>query len=404
MAVLSINDFLPTGDKIRKIHTGSELLLAYELDKYSKLYLDSSVSLADISIAKEIQASDYFSFVASSGLDLGFQPATETLSDLTKSIKYFFRETVEGLALKSISDDSVVYDHDFDINANRILYRDNRASGYVSLMAYLMVKAKLEGKPTPRLVIDHERYNQHELEYSDLLILRDYGNRILRNLVDIRHNSSWGLQPEWEAFVMFHRQRGDMDREYTTKDKFKYMRKNFEVGDVVLLYQRSKPTHGRTINQLKSCYPAVIKEFTPTGVKLAHYPIIQTKLTRYTELDSLEQDMESDGKESIYTHDDYARFMESVETYSYTEIGVDLCTWNEPFFFIKPIDSDGSYQYFSTPEGSDKVFLSTFDTIYAVFEDRGVSYNREKFLQTYFPHRGRLPVYDQYKARLEASK
>lgn len=400
---ISINELLPAGEKIRKIHTGSELLLAFELSKYSKLLLGKGLTLSDVTVAKEIQGSDYFSFVVINGLDVGFQPDPETLVDVTKSLKYFFRETVEGVSLQSESDEEVVYNHDFDINSNRILFGENRSAAYVSLMAYLMVKAKSEGKAVPKLIIDHEKYNQQELEYVDLLVLRNYGNKVLKNVLEIKHSSEWGLQPDWEAFVVYHRQRGVMNTAYSTRDKFKHLRKNFEVGDPVLLYRRSKPAKGRSINKLKSCYPAVIRGFDENGVRISHYPIVQTRLTRHSELDAIELDIEGDGRDSIYTTDDYDRFIESVETYAYTEIGVDNCTWDEQVFFIKPLDSDGAAQYFRTPEGTDRVFLSTLDTIYAVFEDRKVEYNKERFLQTYFP-KNRKPVYDQYREALAGSQ
>ena len=39
--------------------------------------------------------------------------------------------------------------------------------------------------------------------------------------------------------------------------------------------------------------------------------------------------------------------------------------------------------------------LDIYDTIYAVFEDRGVVYNKDKFVNTYFTSRKKVPVYDE---------
>ena len=41
--------------------------------------------------------------------------------------------------------------------------------------------------------------------------------------------------------------------------------------------------------------------------------------------------------------------------------------------------------------------MNTLDTIYAVFEDRHISYNKEKFIETYFK-KGK-PMYDEIKGR-----
>lgn len=397
---ITMNELLPTGVKIRKIQTGSELLLAYELNKYSKLMLGRELKLTDVTIAKELLSGEHFSFVVMNGLDVGFVPARETLADYSKNARYFFTETIEGVALSKVTPEEVVYSFEYDTNANRKLHNENRSASYVSLMAYLMVKAKAEGVTTPKLIIDHENYNQSELEYVDLFVLKMYGNKLIENLVDVKYSTAWGFQPEWEAFVIYHRQRGQMNGEYTVTEKFKHLRKNFEVGDVVLMYRRTKGAKGKTINQLKSCYPAVIRYMDSNTIKLEYYPIVQTRLTRHMELDEICRNFEDEGRESIYTMEDYERFTTSTITYNLTEIGIDTKTWIEQTFIIKPTDFDGSYQYIRTPEGLDMLFLSTLDTIYAVFEDRKIDYNKDKFLHNHFTSKNREPIYEQYMARL----
>jgi hypothetical protein len=396
MLSISINELLPFGEKVKKIQTGSELLLAFELSKYARVMLDKHLTLSDVSIAKDLQTGEHFSYVVTNGLDVGFTPSRETLVDYTKNSRYFFEGTVDGVAFKKVTPEEVVYTFEHDVKANQSLHGENRSAAYVSLVAYLMVKSKLEGVPMPKLVIDHENYNQQELEYVDLLILQSYGNLLLKNLVEVKFSTAWGFQPDWEAFVVQNRQKGLMNTEYSVTEKAKNLKKNFEVGDVVLLYQRSKGAKGKTINKLKACYPAVIRYFDQNSVKLSYFPIVATKLTRYMELDEVTSNFEDEGKESIYTHDDYERFIVVNETMSLTEIGIGTCTYVEQSFIIKPVDFDGSTQYLETPEGRDRIWLSTLDTIYAVFEDRKVEYNKEKFLQTHFTSKGRQPIYDQY--------
>lgn len=395
MEKISINELLPTG-RVRKIQSGSELLFAYELDKYAKIMLGKEVSLQDVTIAKELLSGEHFSFVVMNNLDVGFVPSRDTLADYSKNSRYFFTETVEGVNFSSVTEDEVVYSFEHDTSANRKLHGDNRSAAYVSLMAYLIVKSQVEGVPVPKLVIDHEQYNQQELEYVDLFVLQDYGNKMIKDMVDVRYSTAWGFQPEWEAFVIFNRQLGRMNQEYTMGDKFKYMKKHFEPGDVVLLYTRTKGAQGKTINKLKECHPAVITSFNNNTVHLTYFPIVQTTTTRVMELEAVANSYEEEGEESIYSSDDYDAFVVAEETFNFTEIGVDMCTWIETTFFIKPVETDGTYQYFSTDEGMDHVWLPTLDTIYAVFEDRKVKYNKEKFLQTYFYSQKRTPIYDQY--------
>lgn len=395
MTKVSLQELLLFAGKIRKLHTGSELLLAYELDKYLKMMAGKSLDLSNVTIAKELLSGEHFSFIVNH-MQLDIPIDRTMLADISKVHRRFFTQTVEGVAFKKVSDDEVVYDYYHDINANKIMRDDHSSAAYVSLAAYLIVSSYLKGKEMPKLIIDHERYNQREMEYADIFILKDYGNRILKDKVEIRYSTAWGYQPEWEAFVMYHRQRGEMNREYSIPEKFRYLKKNFEIGDVVLLYQRRPKGARGSISRLESCYPAVIRYYDSNVVRLDYYPIIQTKLTRYIELREVDERFLREGKESIYTDHDYERFVVSSETLPLVDVGVGTHTFLESTFFIKPLDTDGSYQYFENPQGGyDKVWLSTLDTIYAVFEDRGVDYNRERFLDTYFRPYNRIPVYDQ---------
>lgn len=106
MDSISINALLPNGVKIKKITTGSELLLAYELDKYARIYLDKSVTLKDVSIAKQLHKSNEFAFVVSMGLDLGFEVVNskDTLANIQSKMYFFFTGTVEGADIKKTDD------------------------------------------------------------------------------------------------------------------------------------------------------------------------------------------------------------------------------------------------------------------------------------------------------------
>lgn len=403
MAVVGLNDLLPFASKVKKIQTGSELLFAYELGKYAHLMLGMELQLNDVSISKELLRGEHFSFVVSNGLDVGFQTERTELADYSQSAPFFFTKTVEGVAFSSVTPEKVTYSFNHDTVANFVLHQQDRSAAYVSLVAYLIVKSIKEGVPTPKLLIDHEAYNQTELEYVDLFVLKSYGNCLLQDLVEIKYSNNWGFQPDWEAFVIQHRQRGLMNGDYTVSEKHRFLKKNFQVGDVVLLYQRTKGARGKTINQLKGCYPAVIQSFDEHNVRLSYYPIIATRMTRHMELEEVIRDFESEDRDPIYTHDDFEKFIEVTETCSLTEIGVGTCTYTETTFFIHPVDKDGTQQYLKTPEGRDLVFLSTPDTIYAVFEDRGVEYNKERFLQMHFHSKGKIPVYEEYMERLQAA-
>lgn len=396
MPTIHVNEVLPASTRLKRIRTGSELLFVYELNKYTKKFLGKALSLSDVAITKDLLKSTYFSFVVSEGLEVEVPYQKEDLADYSATSRYFFTKTVEDVDFVKVTEDRVTYAFEYNIAANAVLHGEDRSAAYVSLMAYLVVKAHMEGKNVPVLHIDHKFYNQTELEYVDLDVLRFYGNKLLAGFVDIEYGNSWNQQPEWEAFVIYHRQLGLMNREYTTTEKSRYLRKNFEVGDVVLIYQRKKSPKGKTISILKSCFPAVIRNITDYGVDLEYYPDVETRQTRAMKMGSSTDDNSGNMLGSFYTYDDYDRFNRIKDSFDFTSIGIGTCSFTESRFFIKPIDEDGSHQWLQTPNGHERVFLSTLDAIYAVFKDQEVQFNEEKFLDEYFRKDNRIPKYTQY--------
>lgn len=394
MDFICINELLPEGRKIRKILSGSELIFAYELDKYTRMFLNRRVTLKNVGLAKSLIASEYFSFVYNNGLDFGVVVDPSILVKYSASYKStFFTGTVENLVYKSITPELWVYDFTVDKAANTIANAGNRSAAHVSIVACMIVDAFAKGVSCPRIVFDNTVNSQLELAYVDLLILKLYGNRILDGVFDIIYSNHLKQQPEWEAYITFHRQCGLMNKDYTSLEKYRYLKKHLGVGDVVLLYKRAKAAKGQTISSLISCYAAVITDFNKQGVSLTYYPFMSTKLTRSIELSTLEKEH---GEELILTQYDYDKFPVCSENFDMTSLGVGTCTYLEQFFIIKPTDYDGSYQYFKVGGNYERVYMSTVDTIYAVFEDRGVVYNRDKFLHEYFTSRGREPLVYSY--------
>lgn len=398
----TIYDFLPENTKFKKILTGSELLLAHELDKYVRLLLGGTFTLRGISMARELENSIYFSYVVRNGLDMGYSINHEMLVELPTSKSYFFPGTVESVKLAVDTPTEVVYTFDTDIYANSILHGGDRPPAYVSLIAYLMVRSKMNNQPLPRVTIGSPSYVYTELEYVHLLVLQNYGNKLLSDWVTIHYESTRTSQPDWDAFLMYHRQLGYMSEEgYTASQKYKYLRNKFEPGDVVLRYTRSKTAKGRITSTLSHLAPAVIESFDKDKIVISYYPVSQTRLTRAMALDEIQDDLEDMETDTVITDDDYVKFQTSRESYNLQDIGIDMYTGDESVFLLRIHDSmevDGTTQHLVTPEGTVEMFLPTSETIYAVFEDRGVKYNKERFLKARFPRK--QPIYEMYRQQI----
>lgn len=395
LETILLNTILNT--PIKRIESGSELLLAYELGKYTKEMLGKELKLGTVKINKDLLTSAEFSYVSHNGFDTGLDIPKEDL--ITYKGTNFFNRTVEGVNLELATPEKVIYRFDTDTATNSFMHGDNRSKAYISLVANFMVKAFKEGlSDFPTFEFNDEQYFIVSGEYADLYILGEYGNRILENKLVLKNSLSQKFTP-YESFVIFNRQQGYMNRPYLAGEKYKFLKKNFEVGDVVILYSRKKGAQGVQFRELVSCYPAVITSMDDRQINLTYYPIVETRLTRAVKLSDAEDTLNEEGKPGIYTDEDVESFVESFESYPLTSIGVDKMTYEEDVFFIVPGEFDGSYQYVRSGGFQRYIHMNTVETVYAVFEDHKVKYNKERFLDKYF--KNKTPIFDQIRNNVE---
>lgn len=389
MAKVKLSDLI--GTNIKKVCSGSELMFLYELNKYSKELLDKEVDFGDIQIIKELHCNEYYSYVYSKGLDFNYIPLDEEIVDITEVSRKFFTSDLTGIVFEKKTAKEWIYDYNTDRTANLVLNKYNRSGGYVSLYAYMVVLFYQKGKAVPKLILQNTSPKQEELEYVDILILKNFGNCLLKNKVDIVYSKEVVIQPEWEAYITYNRQLGYMNHEIKLNDKIKYISKNFQVGDVVLYYRTEKAIKSKSIRKLLHCYPAVIRNITKTTIYLDYYPDITTKLTHRRELEQAE---EICGGMFKYTSDDYNRFSVCSLSLEILNTGFDLLVYLEDEFLLTPQNGVDTFeQYIVNSKGVESIYiLDTLNTIYAVFEDRGIEYNKERFLNRFF--KKQKPVYD----------
>jgi hypothetical protein len=394
METISLNELL--GLKIKKIFSGSELMFLYELNRYSKEILKKELDLEDVSIVKELKKCDYFSYVYTKGLDVNYYPKREELVDIGEISRKFFTSDLSGVVFEKKTAKEWVYSYTTDRRANLILNQYNRSGGYVSLYAYMVVKSYESGKKVPKLILKNNSPKQEEMEYLDIIILKNFGNKLLEGKVEIEYSTEVVVQPEWEAFVMYHRQLGHMLTDSTSLEKYKYTVKNFEVGDVVLFYKTEKAIKSKTIRRLINCYPATILAITKEGVKLEYYPDITTELTHKRILEGIQEKYEG---EYSYSPEDFSRFSKCGITVSYINMGIDHLLYQEDEFIMAPLNGIDTFeQYLVDKNGIEGVYkLDTLNNIYAVFEDRKITYNKDRFLNKYF--KDTKPKYDKVLGR-----
>ena len=394
METIKLSEIL--GQKVKKIHSGSELIFLYELAKYTKELLNKELDFEDIQMIKELRSSEYYSYVYSKGLNMNYSPMDSELVDISEISRKFFNSDLSGIVFQEKNEKRWVYNYRTDTRANLVLNQYNRSAGYVSLYCYMLISYYKKGKKAPLLVLENTSPKQEEMEYLDVLILSNFGNNFLKGKVEIHFSKDVVIQPEWEAYIMYHRQLGMMNREISVSDKMKYVLKNYNYGDVVLYYTTDKAIKSKTIRRLMTCHPGVITGMTRKGVTVTYYPDIQTKLTTKRELQKAE---EVCGGEYKYSWADYNRFIVSKVHLDYYDFGIDTLFYTEDNYLLSPLNGTDEFeQYLVDANGIEGVYkMDTLNTIYAVFEDRGINYNKERFLEKYF--KKEKPMYDKIMGR-----
>jgi hypothetical protein len=390
---IHINQLLPEGVSIKEFKTGSELLLAHELGKYTQLLLQEDLSVEGINVDKELKSTGHFSYVVKSNFVKSLNHEEVSLAKLNVGDFFPKSRNVTEVAIKFVGNEAQ-FNFESDPDSNTILRGKNRSAAYVSLMAFVIVKNNIDNKPKRKLVIDHEEYDQRDSEYTDLIELQK-GGILPKTILDIKFKTHGVKQLPWENFVKENRAKGHMDKNYSPKEKISFLLENqFEVGDIVLRYTRSIEKDD-TIGILTSCYPAVIRGCNEEFITLEYYRTVETKLTQFERMKLLIDKVEE--LKEFLTPDDYMRPDQGIVTLPLTEVGIGMCTYLEGTFILEPIESDSTVQMFKDKRGElISETLNTIDTIFAVFEDRDVKYNKDKFLQKYFFDKGTSPKFYNY--------
>ncbi|HBF1820552.1 hypothetical protein [Clostridioides sp. ZZV15-6597] len=394
---IHLKTLLNLEDENITIKSLSELLFVYEIDRYVKAMLNNKLCLDNVKVLPELLKNKFFTYVMHEGVSFNYEYQIENCSKLNNfSIDEIIDET--NISFIKDTDEEVIYccdETNFSIN-----YRYNGRNKdiiYISIVAYIFVRAFNNNKNIPKIIFGKPKYTYLSEEYNHLIILNTYGNKFLKNFeyqgLCLKKDSN----QEWLSYVSYRRQLGYMSRPYNLQEKFKYISQNYKVGDVFLYYKRYFRKEKKldvidleNIPMIVGCFPAIIRDIKKTSITIDYYPTIEMKLTRYMNLREVE---DSDFADNL-TFDDYNLFTVTQETFDYLSFGIDDLTYDEDVMFLSHIDDDdGSYQWFKDKNNNlCNIWLDTVNTIYAVFEDRNVKYNKENFLNRYF--KDKKPLYD----------
>lgn len=402
-AVLTFKDLFPNS-RVTTIKTGSELYLAYCLNLYSCKELGVPFSIENCTIDKAIMTCTYMAYCLRSAY---ITNAQLPLSDEEKQTwmknqrwSSFYSSDVSFIKPVSIDANSVVYSRVQGSLNDDIDFMRQRGTGYVHLLAYNIIRNYKEG--THRMLyIDGSSFIPDRHEYSNLYILSQYGNRLITpDLCSFTFAEDKSVNPEYIAWIDEKQQRNKHNMVYSPKTKYSYTKSKgrYLEGDVVLIYKTRDPMKRKEYAPLVACILGVIQEIKPDGITFLEIAKPETKLTQWHTITNIIESSRARGVKSVYTDQDKRSFSPVIRSYTWEVIGADDLSYNEGIFFTRPFSDDGTSQWLSDGVNEQEVFLNTVETCYAVLTDRGITFNKQRFMQRYFPN-NTLPIYEVWEQR-----
>lgn len=391
------------GSQVTKILTASELLLAYSLNKYSLALLGRPFTVLDLAINPRILRSRHALYVMSRSYDLNFKPSDikltpeELKEETDKVLKTpFFTDDCSYTVPTAVSDTEVLYDMNQVTPQNRCLTH-NRSHAYLDLLAYILIMNYKDGKQR-RLIIDDSQYPAYEEFYTDLMVLRLYGNKLATpEVVTMRYPENPQIQLDILAYFAYQHQIGFMTKkEYAPTAKFRVARTLLNKGDLCVIYRKhpSIEYHAPNLHApYMQCSIARVDDISNNGISVTVFPGMETRRTTY--LNTRNHMMTT----NQYTIEDAFRFVQARETLKWDKVAVGPCNAGE-YAFILPIWEEGLNedvvrQWLRIQDQDIAIDMHLYDAIYAVFEDWGVQYNKTAFLEKCF--KGQLPLYERYR-------
>lgn len=264
------------------------------------------------------------------------------------------------------------------------------SKAWISMIAMVAVNRLMTGVPEKLCIEFPYVVAKNQLALSDFLLLMDESNALTGWIFFSFDNSISGdiiRQVGYEAWWYKGKERGLVDRWYSPKEKLNYMRNtlNFDVGDLVILYERKYSTKFNYIKSIASCHFAIIREMTNTSVT---FEVINTVKTKYgAEVYFKNQTMAV--KEMYCGSTTYKTWNSSKVTYDLADLGVEYYLHTEVNFIV-PLNQADDILELDVTDGNGRTgcyALSQNDAVYWILKDYNIDFNEDKFLSTYFKDR-----------------
>lgn len=271
------------------------------------------------------------------------------------------------------------------------------SKAWISMIAMVAVNRLMTGVPEILGIEFPYVIAKNQLALSDFLLLVDNTSALSGWLCfsfDPSVSDDIQRQLGYESWWYKGKEIGMLSGWYKPKDKLSYMRNelNLDVGDVVLLYERNYSTKYNYIKSIASCHVAIILSISASSIVL---DVVNTVKTKHgAEVAFQNQTMAV--KQMYCGSNKYKEWNSNIRSYDLTDLGIEYMMHTEPYFIL-PLDQADDILELDVIDNNgraDKFALHQNDAIYWILKDYEVSFNEDKFLNTYFPNS--KTAYDVY--------
>lgn len=282
----------------------------------------------------------------------------------------------------------------FNVN-NRSLNHNRADQSWLSLIAFVAVTRLFTGYPDLLGLVFSNNTVLNTLAISYIMILADETQALTgwcHYALDETISDNTKLQLGYTAWYSKGKDFGMLDRWYSGKEKFSYLKKlDIGVGDLVMYYEREKAQRANYIKSVASCYLAKIISLTDDSIELELINTVKPYFMGKEDFD----DHTIAVKKMYANNPPYANLSTSKKVFSLADIGVQYYMYSERYFIL-PLEESDDVRITRVSDGTrkDTLILDQNNLIYWILKDYSYKFNEERFLSRHF--KDSEPLYTRY--------
>ena len=413
-----------------------ELYYICELGKYSKIQHDKPVSLDGVLLNSCLRKSviwDYFRLAVQEGwlVNTGVSDSKLAINvqqplnlDKQNISNYLF--VLDEVAFDSDDIQKRRIDFDYDIKTpvksqvsfelmenekwlwsmngfegknfmlnNRSLNHNHADQSWLSLIAMVAVNRLFTGYPYVLGLKFSSNLVLNNMAISYVMLLADETQALtgwcFYNL-DETISDATQLQLGYTAWYAKGRDMGMLDRWYTSKEKYEYLKQlDIQEGDLVMCYERDKAQRMNYVKSVAGCHLAKVVSLTDDSISLEFINTVKPYFMGKEDFDN-----HTIAVKKMYQNKlPYTELYTSKFSCSLADLGVEYMMHSERNFIV-PLDETTDVKVIRVSDGvrKDTLIVDQNNLTYWILKDYKYKFNEERFLARFF--KDEEPLYTRY--------